>query len=837
MPWLLLAVSGLAGLATAAYPCYLDANHSLPRPDQGMSLRLMKRSWVSHALVADVAAILLQEVLKFDVEVVQPSNDPPDDVQQIAEGHFDANFEFWPQGKLKEFETWTRPEGADGARAHVAEHHQVMGHMGLYTMKYTVDQHPEAAFYQHLRKPSPLYGPPTVQGEAAADPTDLCQKSEWNCSNFTWRSPACGSSCWGQVLHSRVSYLQGQMEQQIANNGLGLEVTYLTDSSLAFQMWDAFATRRNLLFEYYQPAEGVHGIPGENFVQVEFPPLGTGCRTSNSSRPDGPLSCELPERPLLKLVSSKLVSNPDALRFAHVFSLNEEDYKQLFQIWRRSEDTSDAACAWLQQVGYEKYGKWISFSKKIHLFESFPPTEGCFPAFYSFCCLGVLFFLVSNILPLGLRRQPQNEAKRPSSDLETLQQRMNMRACKTYVDLSSRMVGCSRKDHVAVKLALLKGRMNFMNFWRSEEDFCTPLGQATAPPDASSALRQLYTTKLQVLIYLFTSGFLKTCFSAVMYTCLSGAVGALLAQVRLTIYRNEKVDPQLEAQDVYITFLRSMDTVVGILTDFNFLPVFLITYMVGQDVNRWHEWLQKMLSLQGRLHDLVLLLNSSYRLVNDPKVGLQQRKAIYKWYRYVNSIHYLAYLNLVPSVGTSAEAALEDLRIVGLLRQEEVRKIQFASGKVRDTLTSWLGRLWHDELEAGNVQIEENVVFMQKLCDLRGILAGLNDMPSKPPPQMVRIMMVVVTNTLLVLALLGYPTKMYKDSHTCVQFWPLLACFLYFVCYRGMLHIMFTLDKGPFYAKGECVNVDALLISTERFAFHVFRSAFEELTDDTVHEL
>ena len=32
----------------------------------------------------------------------------------------------------------------------------------------------------------------------------------------------------------------------------------------------------------------------------------------------------------------------------------QEDYKQLFQIWRRSEDTSDAACAWLQQVGYEK---------------------------------------------------------------------------------------------------------------------------------------------------------------------------------------------------------------------------------------------------------------------------------------------------------------------------------------------------------------------------------------------------------------------------------------------------------------------------------------------------
>ena len=35
----------------------------------------------------------------------------------------------------------------------------------------------------------------------------------------------------------------------------------------------------------------------------------------------------------------------------------------------------------------------------------------------------------------------------------------------------------------------------------------------------------------------------------------------------------------------------------------------------------------------------------------------------------------------------------------------------------------------------------------------------------------------------------------------------------------------------PSWTKGECVNVDALLISTERFAFHVFRSAFEELTE------
>ena len=44
----------------------------------------------------------------------------------------------------------------------------------------------------------------------------------------------------------------------------------------------------------------------------------------------------------------------------------------------------------------------------------------------------------------------------------------------------------------------------------------------------------------------------------------------------------------------------------------------------------------------------------------------------------------------------------------------------------------------------------------------------------------------------------------------------------------GHLDLRFSLDKGPFYAKGECVNVDSLLISTERFAYHVFRNGFEK---------
>ncbi|CAE8649329.1 unnamed protein product [Polarella glacialis] len=99
-------------------------------------------------------------------------------------------------------------------------------------------------------------------------------------------------------------------------------------------------------------------------------------------------------------------------------------------------------------------------------------------------------------------------------------------------------------------------------------------------------------------------------------------------------------------------------------------------------------------------------------------------------------------------------------------------------------------------------------------------------MPDTPPPSLVYVMMVVVTNVLLAMALVGYPSKMYKDTTRCVQFWPMLGFFFFYVC---MLRVMVILVKGPFYAKGECVNVDALLCSTERYAFYVFRTGFRPM--------
>eukprot|EP00913_Durusdinium_trenchii_P028933 g27128.t1 len=53
---------------------------------------------------------------------------------------------------------------------------------------------------------------------------------------------------------------------------------------------------------------------------------------------------------------------------------------------------------------------------------------------------------------------------------------------------------------------------------------------------------------MEVLVYMFTSGFAKTLISAWTYTCVAGAVGAFLAEVRTFAAKNSRVDPWVQAQ-------------------------------------------------------------------------------------------------------------------------------------------------------------------------------------------------------------------------------------------------------------------------------------------------
>ena len=204
----LLAAALLVLLASAAAgeKCDLNIPH---RPRQGQTLKLIKRDWASHQLVTEVAAILLEEILMYDVVRVNPDLGPVHDFRAISLGEADANFEVWQGGKEAQIEEWVRR-----GDAFVANSHSTVAASGLYTLKHTVDRYPEAAFYQYLQTPRLqwIFARQEVAGEAAADPNGLCADPEWNCTNFTWQPPACREHtmrCLGLVFHDYTHYTQG----------------------------------------------------------------------------------------------------------------------------------------------------------------------------------------------------------------------------------------------------------------------------------------------------------------------------------------------------------------------------------------------------------------------------------------------------------------------------------------------------------------------------------------------------------------------------------------------------------------------------------------------------
>ena len=178
------------------------------------------------------------------------------------------------------------------------------------------------------------------------------------------------------------------LRQQIANNDLPLAVQYLSTTSKEREIWEAHASKRDILFQHHSPAIGVDGVPSTDFVPIQFAPKKYGCNSTESRFPTGGFSCRLEGQPLQVLVSPKLKSSHDAFHFARRFTLDESDYENLFQAWRDADgDAKLAACRWLQREGTSRWGSWIRFSKQVRMVEEFPPMTGCFPTFYIFFLL------------------------------------------------------------------------------------------------------------------------------------------------------------------------------------------------------------------------------------------------------------------------------------------------------------------------------------------------------------------------------------------------------------------------------------------------------------------
>ncbi|CAE8602560.1 unnamed protein product [Polarella glacialis] len=201
------------------------------------------------------------------------------------------------------------------------------------------------------------------------------------------------------------------------------------------------------------------------------------------------------------------------------------------------------------------------------------------------------------------------------------------------------------------------------------------MAQGMRPLGPCRPFASFFRSRAQILVFLVSSSLTNTILFAFTSSFLAGAIGAILSEVRAVVAANQQYDPSWDNAAWYTNLLAQMQTVVLLVDDFKILPTFLIGFMINREVSRWLDWLRIMLSIQGRLHDLCLILASADSDVNHPEHGMRHRRQLFRWYRYCNAIHYLAYFKLVPSLGTSPDAILQDLHSVGLLVHHGTSKL------------------------------------------------------------------------------------------------------------------------------------------------------------------
>lgn len=841
------------------------------RVSQGVTLKLQSRGWLSHRLVTAVAKIILEEELRFDAVVEEASEDqlPNDDYEALAKGVFDANFELWPMGKSSYYERWVTDEPDQELKATDAGAHSVPQRSGLYIPTYTAAAHPEMKFYSHLNALSKLsdYSSLVKQGNQEGDPAGVCSNrsdAAWEgCNNFVWQPNYCvahqgqTSACSAQLLRDVTGHDQGVLEQQIRNNRLNISVVYLGHEQKAEVVWKAYSDRKPFMFYHYEPSPGVLGLSMDHFSKVTFPPAAGQRCGQNAGRPNGTLRCELRHKSLQRIVSPMLRATPDAFHFASVFDLSETDYAELFSTYSFTDASGpnaaeDAACRWLRTVGPQRWKPWIHYTMTVP-FE--PGTSECWQyVYFQFAIFAVLLVVYSFVPSLckskihhtvsdqyfdrvkaarkslrslvmarsfqtnpAIDTSPRSSAK--LDPLEGIAAKMRERS-STVVSLTTRILAWLDAPVVQVKLALHTGKMTFMSYSRDMDSFMEDDAYREGYlVDAPSAFRIEINSKRTLFCYLMSSCINKSLGVSAALSVLAGSLGTLLHLYRQNLHINAEVDPYL-----LTWFEGSAVALTETISDFKFLPVFLIGMFVSRETSRWLQWIDAVFMVQAGIHNICIAVAGALQCADDlPDVRKHKARIQYTFYRYVNALHYLVYFGLDPRIGTDATTVCLELCTVGLLNDDECAALARSHPKMRDTMIAWLSVLWHQQVQAGYACSTMNTVVVESLMKLRGAAATPLCIEDVRPPTVIKVMLRVVTCVLIFLVLVSYPLNT-NVSRTCLQWWAMLQTYLFTLCYVGMLFVMSSLANNPLHPHSDCINIDVLLCDTETMAFHAIRA-------------
>jgi glycine betaine/proline transport system substrate-binding protein len=280
------------------------------------SVSLVANPWPGSYANAHVAAIILEQELGVDAEIVEIDENAQ--WAGLDDGSLDAVLEIWPSGHLDNLETYTEELGTVEVLGELG----AVGQIGWFVPSYVVEEHPEMASWEGLQGNEELF--------ATAETGDS-----------------------GQFLAADPSFVQ--FDEHIINN-LGLDFEVIQSGSEAAQLAAveaAIEREEPVLFYFYTP----HWLHAQyDLTMVELPEWTEECE----ELPEAERDCGYPEDVLLKAAHAGLSDDqPDVHAFLTEFTMENEWQDEItFAMDVEGLDAEEAARQWVD-ANEDAWRAWL----------------------------------------------------------------------------------------------------------------------------------------------------------------------------------------------------------------------------------------------------------------------------------------------------------------------------------------------------------------------------------------------------------------------------------------------------------------------------------------------
>ena len=280
---------------------------------QDKVIRLIENNWSASSLNVHVAAIILEEELGYEVEII--ALDENAQWAAIAAGEADASLEVWPSGHTEDVAQYIDDLGVIENAGELG----VVGKISWYVPTYVVEEHPELATYE---------------GFLNEDLASLFATAETGDK--------------GRFLGPAPGWVQYDAEI-IENLEMNLEVVYAgSEEAILAELDSVYGREEPIVFYFYSP----HSIFAKyDLTAVELPEYSDECYAGVADGDASGVACDYPPDVLFKIVSSDLSERePEAYNLLRNFNYTAED--QIGMIAAVELDGlsfDEAAAAWVEE--------------------------------------------------------------------------------------------------------------------------------------------------------------------------------------------------------------------------------------------------------------------------------------------------------------------------------------------------------------------------------------------------------------------------------------------------------------------------------------------------------